>query len=451
MSQPLVNEDQTDELIRDLLTRIEFGVGQFQLGFVFGESFKDMLEFQHRLFGELEFRIPRALATLHRASGRASAEQLLTAIRANGPMQLIWCDLHSMRLNELRKFLVLLNECRGELSKRVRGLLILAMRNPYDSDVRAIAPDLWSVRSFAMAVSTTEAGRVADVADGPQTGVAVSATAPSATPGGLIAVARRAEELARRHRNPAEAIELASSLAVTASQFAGIDREDDLLALNRAADLFDELLVYKFAVFAYRNLLTIVDLEHASRVARKLGENLLADRQPSNAALALDHGLRYQSKAPLRERQMLELLTAEIRLAQGDYQGSQALFIAIWKANLQRANALEVRALSGLAIIYRTQSHRISEANLFAERGLVQSAARIEKRGLKPIRALRHAKLMRIQNSIDQLRGDPERHNIDRYLAHAIEELGPVPELLRFQENCRSPVANELANPDASG
>lgn len=434
-----------DEQVNDLVTRVEFGNEQFQLGFVFCESLK--------LLREFEAKVAAALAqnpvtqSIQSARWRAPTESEFAAaglafLRANSDQSaLYWLDLHAGNELEVRKLLVLLNERRGELVASLQGLLVIAMRNSFGGEVRSLVPDLWSVRSVSI---TLRPRFVFDrVEDEVRATVSIT-TAPAALAPDVHL--RVATEKSLRNRDPIGAIEIATSV------FESMRNESADYAVkwvDLAGTILDDVLAYEAAAAAFEWLLdhtnsdsaAVSQPDSACRWARKWAENLLGSGLYARALEVVSKYEASATRANKSDKVLFSQVRGEALLATGDWIYADAFLRAALSSADEGSNA-QVRALAALAELYARRND-IRAAYRYAEDALEKSTARIERLGLSPARALRHAKLMTLRRRIEDLRGDRvvDWHSIDEFLARAITEFGPVPVIVQY----RAAVAHAMA------
>ncbi len=429
--------DEIERVVRELVTRIEFGRGQFHLGFLFCEELWLLKSIEEQVLA----RAAKVVESFkYRSFSAFDVDSTLAALlgeRREEDFHVF--ELHDLSEGELKQILVVLNERRTSLIDRIGGLLVLSMRNSLMGEIGFLVPDLWSVRSFATKVAATQQWPPQILPIGPRVielgGVASVSVSASATldKRKLLLLASHA----LRDGKPVQAIRLAREASAIATE------TGDWAALGAAADVLDDCLDYRYAADAYKNALTKAPGDvNVARWARKRAENLIAIGDFQEAALSIEQAR--QATAVLvaddRERLLTEVTLGELELWRGGNLFERHLRRVARKA--KPLSAAEVRALTALA--YAALRSDLALASVRLAEAIAGSGLRIVRYGATPARVLRHAGLLAAQTWIAQIRNDDDQQSAVTYLDWAMKELGRFPALSNYRERL-----SEFASRDA--
>lgn len=432
---------KVSELQAELLTRAQLGGESFQLGFVFCDSPATLDRLVESLQTQLVILQPPVHLEVIIAQNTSLTEAAFYAFETfqHGTL---WLALQRSSDAELRRLLTRMNELRTGVIAKVKGMLVIAMRDNFDGELSAMVSDLWAVRSFAHTLPiirdlAVETMAIVDRAP-TEPKLPASYAAPTDSTGieDPLSIERLSlydvDRLLQQAEIAARDLQPVGAIALIKQALSALRRSSpSLMAFEiteRALKLSEHLVSAGPSLAATQLLVNWIHLkpEAKIRVMRKHAEALIAVSAFASALSILRNAPHVMSADTLAR-------TAQGEALLGLDHDAEAVdvFDKVLKLERRADSAASTRSYAGLAQAFVNISGYRNALNILSI-SIPALERRILRRGNAPVRALRLANMLNLERKIAEIseRKPPPRVSPEQVLKDAVSQFGPVPALV---------------------
>ncbi len=430
---------KVSELQAELLTRAQLGGESFQLGFVFCDSPAGLDRLVESLQTQLVILQPPVHLEVIIAQNTSLTEAAFHAFETfqHG---MLWLALQRSSDAELRRLLTRMNELRTGVIAKVRGMLVIAMRDNFDGELSAMVSDLWAVRSFAHTIPIIRDLAVDTMAfvdrtpSEPELPAGYAAPTDSTGIEDAFSIERlslyEVDRLLQQAEIAARDLQPVAAIALITQALSALRRSSPSLTAfeitERALKLSQHLVSAGPSLSATQLLVNWIHLkpEAKTRVLRKHAEALIAV-----SAFASAFSILQDAPQVVASDTLARTAQGEALLGLGQDAEAVEIFDLVLKIEQRADSAASTRSYAGLAQAFVNISGYRSAWNILGI-SIPALERRILRRGNAPVRALRLAKMLSLERKIAEISEKPlARIAPEQILKAAILQFGPVPAL----------------------